>query len=101
MVNVRSRKKNSLVVEIMGELDHHHANQIKFELDELLYDPSVKELVLDLNNLKFMDSSGIGVIIGRYKTVKSRNGNVYVTNVNETVSKLLDLAGLYKIIKRK
>ena len=93
--------KRAIVVKLMGELDHHAAAELRTAIDREFARVKALNIVFDFSALKFMDSSGIGVIIGRYKTVKSRNGNVYVTNVNETVSKLLDLAGLYKIIKRK
>ena len=58
------RKKNTLTVHLTGELDHSVAAGIRAELDELILDPRVRRLVFDLDGLEFMDSSGIGLIIG-------------------------------------
>ncbi|HHY82350.1 MAG TPA: anti-sigma F factor antagonist [Clostridiales bacterium] len=93
------RKKDILIVRLEGELDHHHAEEIRKSLDELLEDSSIRHLILDLRNLNFMDSSGIGVFIGRYKTISKRGGQVCITNVNPQLARILDVSGLYRILK--
>ena len=72
------KKKNILTVRLTGELDHSVAAGIRAELDELMLDPRIRRLVFDLNDLEFMDSSGIGLIIGRYKLMARRGGTVAV-----------------------
>ena len=71
-------RRNTLVVRLENELDHHAALRMRDELDNLLVDASIRRLVLDLKKLRFMDSSGIGFIIGRYKLMARRGGSVAV-----------------------
>ncbi len=100
-MQVSSRKtKGALVVKVEGELDHHTADAVRERLDSLLEDPSIKHIVFDLSQLKFMDSSGIGVFIGRYKVVSQRGGTVSVTHVTSQINKVFEVSGLYRIIKK-
>ncbi len=94
------KQKSTVVVRLSGELDHSYAERIRAELDELIADPSVKRLVLDLNELNFMDSSGIGMIIGRYKTMARRGGRVCVRCTNRRIDRIFEMAGLYQIIEK-
>ena len=55
------KKKNTLMVSLKGELDHHTANQVRQYIDGILEDPTIKNIVMDIQGLNFMDSSGIGV----------------------------------------
>ena len=80
---------DKLVVTLVGELDHHSAEE---ERD------NIKKVVMDFKEVTFMDSSGIGVVIGRLKKVKNRDGKVCITNINKRVDKVFTLSGLYKII---
>ncbi|MBR6184976.1 MAG: anti-sigma F factor antagonist [Clostridia bacterium] len=93
------RKQSTLVVRITGELDHFSSQKIRRELDLLLADPGVKKLVMDLKEMTFMDSSGIGVILGRYRTISRRGGTVAVKNMNPQVEKVFLLSGMDQIIK--
>lgn len=92
--------KNSVVVKLSGELDHYSAGAIRTELDELIADPRIKQLVLDLNDLCFMDSSGIGMLIGRYKVMSRKGGSVAVRRANPHVDRIFEMAGLYQIIEK-
>ena len=58
----------------------------------------IKNIIFDFKNIRFMDSSGIGVIIGRYKKISSEGGKVSVVNVNDRVKKIFNLSGMNKII---
>jgi stage II sporulation protein AA (anti-sigma F factor antagonist) len=91
---------NLCVAEILGELDHHTSEETKKKLDKLIAGRDVKNLVLDLHGLVFMDSSGIGVILGRYKQLKQRGGTVSVKNVNRQIDKVFNVSGLYSVIKK-
>ena len=84
----------------MGELDHSMAAEIRSELDALILDPGVRRLVFDLNGLEFMDSSGIGLIIGRYKQMARRGGSVAITCPGKTVDRIFEMAGLYQLVER-
>jgi len=88
------------VVDIDGELDHHTADFLRDKVDSVLEDTNIKIIVFDLKKLKFMDSSGIGVLIGRYKVVSQRGGVVAVTGVTPQINKIFEVSGLYKIIKK-
>lgn len=89
----------TLVVEVLyTELDHHIANEVRTEIDNILTSKCVKHLIFDFRNIRFMDSSGIGVIIGRYKKISSEGGKVSVVNVAERVRKIFNLSGMNKII---
>ena len=97
MIN-HERRRGAMVVSLSGELDHRRADQLRPELDELLRDPKIKELVFDLTGLSFMDSSGIGMVLGRYKLMARRGGSVSVKCVNAQIDRVFELAGLYQIV---
>ena len=92
---------HTLRVHLRSELDHHAAAEMRTELDGLLGDRRVKRLVLDLQQLKFMDSSGIGFIIGRYKLMARRGGSVAVVNADRRMDKIFEMAGLYQLVDRE
>ncbi|AKL94957.1 anti-sigma F factor antagonist [Clostridium aceticum] len=91
---------NTLVVKLKGELDHHVAERIRVELDEVISNKRSKNLIFDLKDMNFMDSSGIGVIIGRYKSIQKLGGKVAVVQTSNKVDKIFSLAGLYRIISK-
>jgi len=94
-------KRNGTVrVRLSGELDHRRAGEIRQELDRLIADPAVRRLVFDLSGLEFMDSSGIGMMIGRYKVMQSRGGSVAVLPGGRRVDRIMELSGLYQIIEK-
>lgn len=92
-------KKNILIIHIDGELDHHNSIDIRKKADEIVCNNVVKTIIFDFAKTSFMDSSGIGVIMGRYKKIKSLGGSIGVINVNRNVEKILFFSGLNKIIK--
>ncbi len=94
------RRQQTVTVRLSDELDHRAATQLRPELDALLKDPSVRRLVLDLKKLKFMDSSGIGLIIGRYKLLERRGGSVAVVNADAHMDRIFEMSGLYQIVDR-
>ncbi|MBC8532397.1 anti-sigma factor antagonist [Gehongia tenuis] len=89
-----------VVVVLEGELDHHSAVTVKEELDELIMNPEVRRLVLDMAGVHFMDSSGIGVVLGRYRTLKKRGGSVGVKNVSDRVDHIFKMSGLYQVVEK-
>lgn len=88
-----------LIVHINGELDHHNSIFIRQKTDELVCSRNIRNIVFDFERTSFMDSSGIGVIMGRYKKVKPLGGSVGVINVGKNVEKILLFSGLNKIVK--
>ena len=94
-------RDNILIVKLTGELDHHGADQIREKVDSKIISSNSKNLILDLSELKFMDSSGIGIIIGRYKAVSSQGGKLYIVCPSKTINKLIRMCGIEKIITIK
>ncbi len=88
------------IAYLFGELDHHSADQVKNDLDEIIRRYKKSNLILDLKNLSFMDSSGLGVILGRYKRLKKTGSRMYIKNANRQIEKVFDVSGIYKIIKK-
>ena len=87
-----------VTVVVAGELDHCTAPQIRRQLDEILEDPGVRHLCLDLGDLTFMDSSGIGVLLGRLRILQQRGGTLSVKNMQPPIEKLFRLTGLQRVI---
>lgn len=83
------------------ELDHHNASLIKDKIDDMVLQGKVRDIIFDFAKTSFMDSSGIGIIMGRYKLLKSLDGKVYVTNISGNIERIFVISGLYKIIERK
>ena len=89
-----------LVIKLNKELDHHSSLMIREKTDKMIDRGTVKNIIFDFEGATFMDSSGIGVIMGRYKRIIFYGGKVAVTNVSEAIDRILRLSGLYKIIEK-
>lgn len=87
-----------LIVRLSGELDHHTADLVRMQMDEAIQRRQCEHLILSLKDLQFMDSSGLGVILGRYKLIKNKGGKMVVCDVNPPVYRLLEMSGLFKIM---
>lgn len=90
---------NSLVVTLMGELDHHSAEEVRVKIDDRVDRNNISNLILDFSGVTFMDSSGIGVIIGRYKKMSLRKGEISIVAINRNIKRVFELSGIFKIIK--
>ena len=88
-----------LVVRINGEIDHHSAVEMRTGIDGEIFERRPEKLILDLSGVDFMDSSGLGLILGRYAAVQKVKGELVVLNPNDRVMKILKLAGAERIIK--
>ncbi len=95
------REQGVLTIRLKGELDHHNAEQARNGIDSLLSDKGIKELILDLSGVSFMDSSGVGVILGRYRLLSGRRGVMRVTGASRSIEKILKMAGVYALLERK
>lgn len=82
-----------------GEIDHHTAANIRMEIDSAIQSSKPNLLKLDYGDVTFMDSSGVGLIMGRYRTLQPFGGKVIVTNLSPQIYKIMKLAGLEKIAK--
>lgn len=87
-----------LWIGLPEEIDHFQAEQIRQAVKEKMQEGYIKYVVFDFEKTSLMDSSGIGLIAGRYRELAIRGGQVYVSNVNERMKKVLTLSGLYRIV---
>ena len=88
-----------LIVRLVGEIDHHTAKTIRDDIDGLIISHNPKELILDLSGVDFMDSSGLGLVLGRYKKQSDLGGEMRIINPTKRISQILQLAGVDRIIK--
>ena len=92
-------KGDVLCIRLEGELDHHTAEQLKERATAAMESKVIKHLVLNLESLTFMDSSGLGVILGRYKQIKQQKGKMVVCAISPSIKRLFEISGLFKIIQ--
>ncbi|EEG78293.1 anti-sigma F factor antagonist [Dethiobacter alkaliphilus] len=88
------RAGNTLVVRMTGELDHHAVDGIRDRLDRKLAVEHIKNVVFNFSGVQFMDSSGLGMVLGRYKLISEKGGKVLACSLSPRVSRVFDLAGL-------
>lgn len=100
--NIKSNFSNNvLMVKIYGEIDHHNAKQLREKIDSLLIDKKPLKVILDLSSVSFMDSSGLGLIMGRYSLACELDAKFIIYNPNKKVKKILELSGIERIIEIK
>ena len=95
-----SVKDHCLIVKLGRDLDHHVSIQIKERTDRIIQAENIRHVIFDFSKSSFMDSSGIGVIMGRYKQVKYTGGTLAVTGITPPIDRILKISGLYKIIEK-
>ena len=88
----------ALVVPMPRELDHHSSEEIHDNLELMLAGRGVRRVVLDFSETEFMDSAGIGMILGKYKRVKAFGGQVAVCGVSDRIMRIMAMSGICKII---
>lgn len=101
-MEIKFRKtQSSLSVYVYGELDEYTASSAKILLDKVLTDNyNTQKVIFDLSGLSFMDSTGIGLLIGRYKKLKNMNIPSYISGASLSTEKVIELAGLYSIMPK-
>ena len=88
-----------LRIKLKGDIDHHSAVAVRSGMDTLLYKIRPRRLYLDLSGVDFMDSSGLGLIMGRYALLKELGGDVVVSEPSVGVERVLRLAGLERMVR--
>lgn len=88
-----------MVISLNAELDHHLAEEMRGVVDEIIDKRGVCNIVFDFSRIRFMDSAGIGLILGRYKKIRDV-GKIYVAGINESIDRILLISGLHKIITK-
>ena len=92
-------QENCLTVFLPRELDHHNAEEIRKESDHLIEHNHIRYVIFDFAETNFMDSSGIGVIMGRYKRIYMLGGEVCAVHASERMKKILTMSGVTKIMQ--
>ena len=98
-MNLEYKKvRNTLVVRVNGELDMVIADRMREEIDNKLEDKTVRNLILNLEKVTFIDSSGLGVIIGRYKRIMALQGRMFIVGARPQVEKVLQFSGVNRLV---
>ena len=88
-----------LTVELSGEIDHHSAKDIRERIDEAIEFNMPTLLIIDFGGVTFMDSSGIGLVMGRYRTLQKKGAKLNLTNLPPNIYKVMKLAGIERLAK--
>lgn len=87
-----------MIINLRGELDHHTSHLIKLQIEKGMEKHEIKKMLFNFKSVTFMDSSGIGLIIGRHKELKKIGGTIGISNLNPQVKKVFEMSGLFGII---
>lgn len=98
MIIKYDEKDKLLIVKITEEIDHHTTEIIRRRVDYEIQRLMPRKVIFDFNSVIFMDSAGIGMIIGRYKTCKTYGGTLEIKNVKPKIERILSMSGITKII---
>ena len=96
---VYQKEDKSLILKITEEIDHHTVEKIRRKADYEIERYIPQKVILDFNQVSFMDSAGIGLILGRYKNISILGGKLEVVNVSNQVIKILDMSGVSRLIE--
>ena len=87
-----------LICKITEEIDHHTTEKIRRILDDEIERYMPRKIIFNFDKVSFMDSAGIGMILGRYKIMKMLGGSIELINVNSSVRKIFEMSGIHRII---
>lgn len=90
----------TLYMVLCGELDEHAATYVRNEMDSVLLNNKYRQIIIDLSELDFMDSTGVGVLIGRYKKMKEFGIPIFISNPSKHAEKIFKMTGLYEIMPK-
>ncbi len=90
---------NYLMIRLPDEIDHHKSVNISAKADRYILSKKVGNVVFDFERTTFMDSSGIGIILGRYKKISCFGGKVYAINADNRIRRILLMSGLQNIVE--
>ncbi len=90
-----------LKIKLRGEIDHHAAAVVRVNIDELIHSRSPKTLLLDMSAVDFMDSSGLGLIMGRFSLMQASGGEMFILDPSPATERIMKLAGMERLVKIK
>ncbi len=100
-VYISENPSGTLIAKLTGEIDHHTARWLRMDIDTAIQDRSPEKLLLDFSGVSFMDSSGVGLVMGRYRNMSERGGKVALVNMPEYIEKVMSLAGMDRLLGGK
>ena len=92
-------EEDTLIAELSGEIDHHVTEKLRQDIDDEMKLCGTRDLVFDFSHVEFMDSSGIGMVLGRYKKVHNAGGKVTICIAGRLVKQILDLSGVFTLME--
>lgn len=90
-------QSDQLIIELIGDVDEHYASLIRDKIDDLTQKAHLRRVVFDFSKVSFVDSTGIGLIFGRYKRLSARNVELVLKNVSSQVDKVFRTSGVYSV----
>ncbi len=86
-----------LIAELYGEMDHHASEKIRKDIDEMMQTYGAKHLIFDFERVNFMDSAGIGIILGRYRKLEPEGGRVLIVRCSQKIRTIMHMAGVFTV----
>ncbi len=93
-----NKENKSLIFRLTEDVDQHTVEKVRRKMDNEIKGYIPRKVIFDFSNISFMDSAGIGMVLGRYKLAKMLNGNLEIINVNKSMKKIFDMSGVSRII---
>lgn len=98
-MEIAFKKKNkTILIRVVGEIDHHTAKELRIKTENALSQMGGTNILFDFSDVTFMDSSGIGMLIGRYKQVQALGGRLAILSANKTVTEIILLSGVNQLL---
>lgn len=99
MKNVVMLEGDRLLIRISEDLDHHITKELRETIDTMIDNGAVKEIAFDFAGTGFMDSAGIGLIMGRYKKLEPSGGYISIIGINPAIERIIRISGIHKIVR--
>lgn len=99
MKNVIVLDGDKMVIRVGEDLDHHITKELRENIDDMIDKGIVKNIAFDFSTTGFMDSAGIGLIMGRYKKINPLGGSISIVGVNPAIERIIRISGIHKIIR--
>ncbi|MFI3238111.1 MAG: STAS domain-containing protein [Lachnospiraceae bacterium] len=95
-----SIEKNIMIIRLPEEIDHYHIAELTDQIDLAIVEHEVNRIIFDFEKTRFMDSSGIGLLLGRERKIRYYGGDVRIKNAYARIDTMIRMSGVEKIIKR-
>ena len=93
-IKILNSSKNTVHILIFGDIDHHSSSDLRNEIDSYIQEKKPKKVTLDFSDVNFMDTSGIGLILGRFKLTNMLNIEMEVINTNSRIRRIIEFSGI-------